>query len=468
MQADEGRLDRRTILALGVMGVAVLVIANDFTALTVALPAIEHDLDTELSTAQWVINAYALVFGVAIVTGGRLADMLGRRRVFVIGSVIFAAFSALGGTAQDAIWLIATRSAMGIGAALMWPAILGMTYAILPESKAGLAGGLILGAAGLGNAIGPLVGGVLTEALSWRWIFFLNIPIAAVAIVLTLRMVPRDAPDTDRLRLDYAGTAALSGGLVSLLLALDQSSTWGWLDPRTIALLVACPVLLVAFVFIERRAGENALIPADVIANKPFAMACLAVLLMSAVFFASLLFLPQFMTKALGFSALKAGAGLAPMMVMFAAASFTAGPLYGRLGPKLIISAGALCIALGIFLLSLVEASDAYGALVPGMLVLGAGIGLFYSTITTVAITALDPSRSSLAGGIVYMFQIAGGAVGLGLNTAIVTSHAEGTINGLADGIGQAFRLDAAFAVAALVIVVFIRRQPQPVPAEAS
>jgi len=197
-------------------------------------------------------------------------------------------------------------------------------------------------------------------------------------------------------------------------------------------------------------------------------MACLAVLLMSAVFFASLLFLPQFMTKALGFSALKAGAGLAPMMVMFAAASFTAGPLYGRLGPKLIITAGALCIGVGIFLLSLVDASDGYGALVPGMLILGAGIGLFYSAITTLAITTLDPSRSSLAGGIVYMFQIAGGAVGLGLNTAIVTSHAEATINGLADGIGQAFRLDAAFAVAALVIVVFIRRRPQPVPAEAS
>jgi EmrB/QacA subfamily drug resistance transporter len=468
MQAGEGRLDRRTILALGVMGVAVLVIANDFTALTVALPAIEHDLDTELSTAQWVINAYALVFGVAIVSGGRLADMLGRRRVFVIGSVTFAAFSALGGAAQGSIWLIASRAAMGIGGALMWPSILGMTYAILPKSKAGVAGGLILGAAGLGNAIGPLVGGFLTEALSWRWIFFLNIPVAAIAIFLTLRMVPRDTPATDRLRLDYAGTAALSGGLVFLLLALDQSSSWGWSDARTIALLVACPVLLVAFVFIERRAGENALIPGDVIANKAFAMACLAVLLMSAVFFASLLFLPQFMTKALGFSALKAGAGLAPMMVMFAAASFTAGPLYGRLGPKLITSTGALCIALGIFLLSLVDANNGYGALVPGMLILGVGIGLFYSTITTVAITALDPSRSSLAGGIVYMFQIAGGAVGLGLNTATVASHGEATIGGLVDGIGQAFRLDAALAVLALVIVVFAGRRVKPVPAEAS
>jgi EmrB/QacA subfamily drug resistance transporter len=459
MQANAERLDRSTIVALGAMGVAVLVIANDFTALSVALPAIEHDLDAELSTVQWVINAYALVFGVAIVTGGRLADMLGRRRMFVLGAAIFAFFSALGGAAQGAGWLIACRAAMGIGGAFMWPAILGMTYAILPRSKAGLAGGLILGAAGFGNAIGPLVGGLLTELLSWRWIFFVNVPIAALAVLLTVRAVPRDTPEAGAARLDYAGTTALSAGLLALLLALDQSSTWGWGDLRTLALLAACPLLLAIFVLIERRAGESALIPRDVIANRAFSSACLAVLLMSAVFFAALLYLPQFMTKVLGYSALKAGAGLAPMMCTFAAASFIAGPLYGRVGPKLISSAGAVCIALGVFQLSRLDASDGYAALVPGMIVLGIGIGLFYSSITTAAVTALDPSRSSLGGGIVYMFQVAGGAVGLGLNTAIVTSGAEATLDGLVNGIGDAFRLDAALAALAVVVVVW-RVQP--------
>jgi MFS family permease len=181
---------------------------------------------------------------------------------------------------------------------------------------------------------------------------------------------------------------------------------------------------------------------------------------MSAVFFAALLYLPQFMTKVLGYSALRAGAGLAPMMGTFAAASFLAGPLYSRLGPKLISSAGAVCIALGIFLLSRLDATDGYVALVPGMIVLGIGIGLFYSSITTAAVTALDPSRSSLGGGIVYMFQVAGGAVGLGLNTAIVTSAAEATLDGLVNGIGDAFRLDAALAALAVVVVVVRRGQP--------
>jgi MFS family permease len=155
---NEDRLDRGTILALVAMGVAVLVLANDFTALSVALPNMEEDLDSTLSDVQWVINAYALIFGVLIVTGGRLADMFGRRRVFVVGSVIFATFSVIGGVGQSDVWVIVCRGFMAIGGAMMWPAILGMTHALTPAGRAGLAGGLILGAAGFGNAVGPLLG----------------------------------------------------------------------------------------------------------------------------------------------------------------------------------------------------------------------------------------------------------------------------------------------------------------------
>ena len=189
------RLGRDTVVTLVAMGVAVFVIANDFTALSVALPSIEHDLDADVATVQWVINAYALVFGVLIVTGGRLADLFGRRRVFFAGCAVFATFSVLAGLAPSTGWLLACRAAMGIGAAMMWPAILGMTYAALPESKAGLAGGLILGAAGLGNAMGPLLGGVLTDELSWRWIFFVNVPIAAFAVVVTWMKVHQPRPE---------------------------------------------------------------------------------------------------------------------------------------------------------------------------------------------------------------------------------------------------------------------------------
>src|SRR3954447_94581 len=442
-------LSRSTVLGLVAMGVAVLVIANDFTALSVALPAIERDLDAELSTVQWVINAYALTFGVLIVTGGRLADAYGRRRAFVTGAAIFAGFSALGGAAQGVVWLLTCRALMGIGGALMWPAILGMTYAVTPRSRAGLAGGIILGAAGLGNAIGPLLGGALTDALSWRWIFFVNVPIAVVGVLVTLWAIPADAPDAEHDRLDVRGVATLSLGLVALLVALDQSDAWGWGDPRVLALSVLCVVMLAAFGLVERRAGEAALVPPAVMGNARFAWCCLTVLLMSAVFFAALLYLPQFMTKELDFSAVQAGAGLLPMMVTFAVTSFAAGPIYTRAGPKIVVSAGAACITVGILLLSRISGGDDFAALVPGMAVLGVGVGLFYSSVTTAAVTALDESRTSLAGGIVYMCQIGGGSVGLRAHTAIVPASAS-----LVDGIRHAFLLDAVLAFCALIVSV--------------
>ena len=312
---------------------------------------------------------------------------------------------------------------MGIGGALMWPAILGMVYGILPESKQGLAGGLVLGVAGVGNAFGPILGGALTEA-SWRWIFVLNLPVTLIAVVVTYFKVldVGDAPGGQKV--DYAGVAALSLSLVALLVALDQSSLWGWGDARILGLLAACIVLFVVFLLVERRAGDHALVPPDVMRNRQFMAASLSVLLMSATFFAILVYVPQFLVKVLGYGPLKSGLGFLPMMGVFAVVSFVAGSLYNRLGPKPILIVGAACLTAAPFLLSTVGVDSGYLALVPGMVVMGFGVGLFYSTITTAGVGALDKARASLAGGIVYMCQIAGGSVGLGLTTAIVTAVA--------------------------------------------
>jgi EmrB/QacA subfamily drug resistance transporter len=432
------------------MGVAVVVIANDFSAINVALPTMEKDFHTNINTIQWVVNAYALTFGVMIVTGGRLADMFGRRNAFFLGTAIFAAMSALGGAAQTETWLIATRTLMGIGGALMWPAILGMTYALLPEDKAGLAGGIIIGAAGLGNAIGPLIGGVLTDALSWRWIFFLNVPISAFAVLVTYRLVKVAEPDEGSQRIDYPGIATLSVGLVSLLVALDQIDDWGFGDPRVIGLLVLSAVLLVSFVPIERRAGFSALVPRTVMANESFRASCLAILLMSATFFAALLYLPQFMQHQLGYSPLQAGLGMLPFLATFALVSFVAGPLYERLGAKVLAAVGALCITIAPFVFSLVGDRSSYGSLIAGMVVLGVGIGSFYPTATTAGVTSVDESQTSLAGGIVYMFQIAGGSIGLGLTTTVFSAQAS-----FVDGIQAAFRLDAALSLVGFLIALF-------------
>jgi EmrB/QacA subfamily drug resistance transporter len=432
------------------MGMAVVVIANDFTAVNVALPTMESDFDTNINTIQWVINAYALTFGVMIVTGGRLADMFGRRNAFFVGSAIFASMSALGGVAQSETWLIAARVVMGIGGALMWPAILGMTYEILPEEKAGLAGGIIIGAAGLGNAVGPLLGGVLTDELSWRWIFFLNVPIAAFAVGVTYFLVHVKEPESGDRRIDYAGITTLSIGLVSLLIALDQVADWGWGDPRVIGLLALALAMLLAFLPIERRAGAHALVPREVMRNESFTASCIAILFMAATFFAALLYLPQFMEKQLGYSALESGLGMLPFLAVFALASFAAGPLYDRVGAKKLAVVGAACITAGPFLFSLLDEGSGYGALIPGMVVLGIGAGSFIPTATTAGVTSVDESQTSLAGGIVYMFQIAGGSIGLGLTTTVFSS----AIPPFVDGVQAGFRLDAALSLVGLLLAI--------------
>jgi len=389
--------------------------------------------------------------------------MFGRRNAFFLGATIFAVMSALGGAAQSEAWLIACRTVMGIGGALMWPAILGMTFAILPEDKAGLAGGIILGAAGLGNALGPLIGGVLTETLSWRWIFFLNVPIAIFAVAVTWFLVHVKEPEAADRRIDYPGIAALSVGLVSLLVALDQASDWGWGDPRVVALLAIAAVLVLAFVPIERRAGAHALVPREIMRNRSFTASCVAILFMSATFFASLLYLPQFMEKQFGYSPLEAGVGILPFLGVFAVVSFVAGPLYNRLGAKPLAVFGAACITVAPFLFSQVDGGSSYGSLVPGMVVLGLGVGSFYPTATTAGVTSVDDSQTSLAGGIVYMFQIAGGSIGLGLTTTVFSA----AIPPFVDGVQAGFRLDAAlslvgFAISLLFVggTLLSRRRP--------
>jgi EmrB/QacA subfamily drug resistance transporter len=419
----------------------------------------QQELDADLSTVQWVINAYSLVFGVLTVSGGRLADLFGRRRVFVVGAVVFGLFSLLAALAPSAITLIAARAVMAVGGALMWPAALALIYNLLPEERRGLAGGIVLGVAGLGNAAGPLIGGALTELASWRWVLALNVPIALLAIGVVLRVVPESSGEEEDRRFDYAGMALVSGSLVALLIALDQSDAWGWGDPRVLALLAVAALLMAGFVVRERAAGPIALVPRDVAANRSFRVVIVAVLLMSMTFFTALVYVPQFMERELGFSALAAGAGMLPLMLLFGGVSFAAGPLYERYGGRAVILAGAVCLPAGMALLSIAGVGSGYAVLIPGLAVLGVGVGLFYSSITTAAIGALDERRAGLAGGILYMLQVAGGSVGLGLATTIVTGDT------LVEGIQTALRVSAGLAAIGLAVVYAGVHPTRAVPA---
>ncbi len=452
------------LLVLVAMGVSLVVLANDFSALNVSLASIQRSFHAELSTVQWVINAYALVYGMLIVAGGRLADLFGRRQTFLIGAGIFAATSLLAGAAQGEGWLIAARALMGVGGALMFPAIVGMTYEMLPE-RAGVAGAIVAGASGAGLAIGPLLGGALTDLLTWRWVMFINLPIAAFAMTVTWRRVHLEHASPPAPGIDRLGTMVLSFGLLAALLALDQATDWGWGDPRIIALVALAVALLVLFAVVEHHAGPAALVPPDLVANREFLAACVVMTVTVPTFFVAMLYVPQFLQRLLGASPFTAGLGMLPMMLSYAVFSIPSARLLKRFGAKLVIATGAGCLAIGPLLLSFAGQGSPYLVLVPGLVITGLGLALFFSALTTAAITAVDAERASLAGALIYMFELIGGSVGLALSTAVLTGSANRQSDqAFAAGLQAAFRLDAALAlVGALIAVAVVGRRARAV-----
>ncbi|GAB2886357.1 MFS transporter [Microbulbifer echini] len=451
-------LSPKKVIALAALTFAIFLIANDFTAFSVAIPAMEQQFYADISTVQWVINGYALVFGVLIVTGGRLADMFGRRRLFFIGTSIFILFSLLGGFAVNTWMLLGSRALMGVGGALMWPAILGMTYQIMPENRAGQAGGLIMTVCGFANSVGPLLGGFFTEFLSWRWIFFINSPIALVAMLISWWVIDDDSPESAGERVDYGGIVSLSICLLTLLLALDLVVDVGLGSAIIVGLLIVSAFCFFIFAWVEAHTENNPLIPADVATNWRFLTVGITTLLLSVTFVSMLLYVPQFLIKELKFSAVWSGAGLLPVMVTYGVVSYVAGRLYTMLGAKVILSAAAIFLGGGMFLLSSLVEHTRYIHLVPGLIFLGVGLGFFFPTITTAAVTAVGPSRASLAAALIFMFQIIGGAIGLAMNTTIVALAPSLTV-----GIDRAFVVNACLALAALLVcILFVRGQSTP------
>jgi EmrB/QacA subfamily drug resistance transporter len=378
---------------------------------------------------RWVVNAYLLIYGVTIVTAARLADEIGRRRVFLLGAAVFAVMSLLAGLALGIGWLIAARALMGIGAGLMLPAIAGMSYAIVPRDRAAMTGAFVVAGYGLGMALGPIIGGGLVQFVGWRWIQFINVPIA-IALLLGVRsFVPREDAATSRVQIDYRGIAVFSLGAAVLLFALDQATDWGWGDPRILASLGLAAVLMGLFPYLERRAGEVALIPADIIRNPAISVACVTRVLMAPAYAAAVLFLPQIMQKVMNLTPLEAGFGMLPMLGGYAVVSLLVGSVATRFDPRFGVIAGIALLAAGPFLMARFDEAAGYRSLVIGMAAFGIGLGLYMPSVSTVAVQADDRDRKSLASGLTLMAQWVGGAIGLGLTTTIVASAEQAAVS---------------------------------------
>lgn len=411
-------MDRKQILTFIAMGIGVFIIAVDITSINVALPAMEKSFAISLGTVEWIINGYLLAFGVLVVITGRFADMYGRKRVFLIGTGIFALASLIGGLAEDAGLLIAMRVFQGASAAVLWPAIVGICYSSVSDSQKGYAVGLIFGVTGTGNALGPLIGGVLTEFLSWRWVLFINVPLAVLAGLITLYVVSEQSAEDEDKGIDFYGIITLSIALVSFLYALDQSTVWGWLSIKTTGLIFLSAIFLFLFLKLEKK-QEIALIPNLVMKNRYFMLYCLVIATLVPSFFCIFLYLPQYYEKFKHYTPIQAGAAMVPCVLIYAFISPLTGRIYNRLGSKSSILLGMILSAVGILGVAAFGFEKSYIYIIPPFLLAGTGLGIGLTSITTSGVGSVRESMSSLAGGIIMMFQLTGAALGIAIATTI-------------------------------------------------
>jgi EmrB/QacA subfamily drug resistance transporter len=444
------RLDRRW-LALVALAVAQFMVFLDETVVNVALPSIKDDLGFSQATLSWVVSAYIVVFGGLVLLGGRVADLFGRRRVFLIGTAVFGAASLLDGLAQSQGMLIGARVLQGIGAALATPAALALVPALFAVQAERLKALTIWGAlSGLGFAVGILLGGAITEAASWRWVFLINVPVALASLFVVPRMVS-ESRTTGQPGLNLTGAITVTGGLTTLVFIVVKASAYGWTSLTTHVLFAAAAGLLAAFVVSERRSAAP-LVPRGFWQRRGALVPNLLQFLLGVSGITSLFLLTLYTQQVLGYSPLEAGVAYLPLAAGVATATAIANKLVNRRGPRPLAAAGLGIASLGMVLIGRAPVgADYFSQVLPGLVVIGLGAGLSFVSITTAALARVDDTASGLASGLLSMTVQIGGALGIAvLAGVVVTQRASDLIaSGAAPGVAQLSGLHLAFMIAA-------------------
>ena len=471
MNANHSKPHLRATLLLACL--AQFMVILDVSVVNVALPAIRGALRFSEQDLQWVVNAYTVTFAGFLLLGGRAADLVGRRRVFVSGLVLFSVASLAGGFADTQALLIAARAAQGLGGAIIAPASLAILTTTFEEGAARNRAVGIWGAmGGAGGAAGVLLGGVLTDLLSWRWILFINVPIGLAAAVLAQRYIAEGRSEGHARSFDLAGALTATLGLSVLVLGIVRTDVAGWGSASTLALLGGGLVLLAAFVAIEGRIARSPLMPLRIYESRTLSAANVVVLLVGAAVFAMWFFLSLYLQQVLGYSPLKAGFAFLPMTLCIIAGSTLASRAVTRVGPKPLLVAGMTAQAAGLILFTQISPDGSYlgEVLVPSLLV-AIGIGLAFVPVTIAAVAGVAPSEAGLASGLVNTSRLVGGALGLAVLAALATSRTDSKLHhaaasgaqaahaALTSGFTLAFGIAAAFAAAgALVALVGLPR----------
>jgi EmrB/QacA subfamily drug resistance transporter len=427
--------DNRKWWTLGAMCFALFMIMLDNTVVNVALPSIQKDLGASIGGLEWTINGYTLSFAVLLATGGRLGDIFGRRRMFLAGVVIFALSSATAGFAPDETALVISRVVQGVGAALMMPGTLSIITDAFPPHERGKAMGTWAGVSALALAVGPVLGGFLTEHVSWRAIFYINIPVAVGAVAATLFAV-RESRDTSVGReVDYAGVAVLTVGLTALVLALVEGNSWGWGSAEIVALLALAAAALPAFVFVENRV-KAPMVQFDLLSDRNFLAAVVVAMIISFAMLGVFFFLALYMQDILGYSPLEAGVRFLPSTLMIVAVAPVAGRLSDRFGSRWLIAGGLVIVAASLFSFSRIAVDSTYLDLLPGFVLLGIGIALTMSPMTSAAMNAVPVQKAGIASGVLSMFRMVGGSLGVAVTGAIFQGLVSSRLDTLLTGSG--------------------------------
>jgi EmrB/QacA subfamily drug resistance transporter len=415
--------------ALGTLGVSLFMIMLDNTVVSLALPTIQHDLDASLTQIEWVVNAYTLVFAVVLLTGGKVADLVGRRRIFVAGLVIFTASSLACGLAGSGGALISARAVQGVGAALMLPATLSIITATFTAKERGIAIGIWAAISGGALAIGPMIGGVLVQHAGWEWIFYINIPVGVIGVLAAFRLVDESRDTSAERRLDVAGLVTSAVGIFALNYALIQGNSYGWSSGRIVGSFVASAVFLLAFIVLELR-QRVPMFDFALFRDRTFAAANVNGLLMFIGLFTYILYFSIFLQTVLGYSAVQAGATFlvsSAAILLFAPA---AGGITAKVGPRLPMTGGMALYGVSMIAMSRLDEGASFWNIAPWLFVGGAGFGLIVAPMTEAILESVHVDKAGVASGVMQVFRQLGGALGVAIMGAILA----GKLSGLTPG----------------------------------
>lgn len=412
-------MDSKAKRILGAVSIPSFMIGTEFTGAMLLVTPIEQEYSVDITTTQWVLNAYALTLSMGLVAGGRLGDLLGHRRYVLIGLGIFLVASIGCILAPNVSTLIFARAAQGVGSALIWPCILALAATSVEEEERGKAMGILMGTVAAGNVLAPFIAGSLSALGDWRGFFVFNAIFALLSAVLIFHFIEREKEHATNETVDVSGMAVLAAAVFCLLFGLDTGADNGWFHVGTLALFASALIFFVLFPFVESRV-KDPMIPLRMMRNHQFVRTLALNGLPAVVLFLCLLYLPQYMQKVLGWSIFWSAMGMLPLAVVLAVMNLVVGNYYNSMGPRKLMAAGNAFLVLGCVLMLFLETSWGYPALVPVMLVVGLGGGLVFGPAGTAAVNAVGAKGAGLAGGLSFMFHLGLGAIGIACATAMM------------------------------------------------